>query len=42
MAEEKIFQVSEFNELINSYLKELGEVVIEGEISVNHPGGVFL
>lgn len=33
MAEEKIFQVSEFNELVSDYLGKIGEVVIEGEIS---------
>jgi len=33
MAEERIFQVSEFNEFINGYLYQVGEVVIEGEIS---------
>jgi len=30
---EKIFQVSEFNEFINVYLNQMGEVVVEGEIS---------
>ncbi|MHA2060842.1 MAG: exodeoxyribonuclease VII large subunit, partial [Candidatus Sifarchaeia archaeon] len=29
----KIFQVSEFNEFINTYLGGVGEVVVEGEIS---------
>ncbi|MFZ5932597.1 MAG: hypothetical protein ACOYT7_00710 [Patescibacteria group bacterium] len=33
MVEEKVFQVSEFNEFINIYLGKVGEVVIEGEIS---------
>lgn len=33
MKEEKIFQVSEFNEFINIYLGKVGEVVIEGEIT---------
>ena len=33
MAEDKIFQVSEFNAFINSYLGQVGEVAIEGEIS---------
>ena len=33
MAEEKIFQVSEFNEFISTYLEQIGPVVIEGEIS---------
>lgn len=32
MEEEKIFQVSEFNEFINIYLGKVGDVVIEGEI----------
>lgn len=32
MAEERIFQVSEFNEFINIYLGGVGEIVIEGEI----------
>ena len=32
MKEEKIFQVSEFNEYINIYLGKVGDVVIEGEI----------
>lgn len=32
MKEEKIFQVSEFNEFINIYLGKVGDVVIEGEI----------
>ncbi len=30
---DKIFQVSEFNEYISLYLKQVGEVVVEGEIS---------
>ena len=30
---EKIFQVSEFNEFINLYLGQMGEIVVEGEIS---------
>lgn len=30
---EKIFQVSEFNEFIDTYLQQAGEVVVEGEIS---------
>lgn len=33
VAEEKIFQVSEFNKFINIYLGKVGEVVIEGEIT---------
>ncbi|MCX6705215.1 MAG: exodeoxyribonuclease VII large subunit [Candidatus Woesebacteria bacterium] len=33
MTEEKIFQVSEFNEFINLYLGKVGEVVVEGEIT---------
>ena len=33
MTEEKIFQVSEFNKLINAYLEQVGEVVVEGEIT---------
>lgn len=33
MGENKIFQVSEFNEFVNNYLGEIGEVVVEGEIS---------
>lgn len=33
MKEEKIFQVSEFNEFINIYLGKVGDVVIEGEIT---------
>lgn len=32
MIEEKIFQVSEFNEFINIYLGKVGEIIIEGEI----------
>jgi len=32
-SEEKIFQVSEFNEFISAYLGQVGEIVIEGEIS---------
>jgi exodeoxyribonuclease VII large subunit len=31
--DEKIFQVSEFNEFVNTYLNQVGEVVVEGEIS---------
>lgn len=31
--EEKIFQVSEFNEFINTYLEQVGDVVVEGELS---------
>jgi exodeoxyribonuclease VII large subunit len=30
---EKIFKVSEFNEFINIYLSQIGEVVVEGEIA---------
>lgn len=33
MAEEKIFQVSEFNEFVSAYLQQVGEIIIEGEIS---------
>jgi len=33
MTEDKIFQVSEFNEFISTYLEQVGEVVIEGELS---------
>jgi exodeoxyribonuclease VII large subunit len=33
MADEKVFQVSEFNSFINKYLGSIGEVVVEGEIS---------
>lgn len=33
MASEKIFRVSEFNEFVNTYLNQVGEVVVEGEIS---------
>ena len=33
MTEEKIFQVSEFNDFVSTYLEQIGEVVIEGEIS---------
>lgn len=33
MAGEKIFSVSEFNDFIKSYLSEIGEIVVEGEIS---------
>ncbi len=33
MAVEKIFQVSEFNEFINTYLEQVGPVVIEGELN---------
>lgn len=36
-SEEKVFQVSEFNEFINTYLGKVGEVVIEGEISEIKP-----
>jgi len=32
-SEEKIFQVSEFNEFISVYLGKVGEIVVEGEIS---------
>ncbi|MCH7641173.1 exodeoxyribonuclease VII large subunit [Patescibacteria group bacterium] len=31
--EEKIFKVSEFNEFISTYLGQVGEIVVEGEIS---------
>lgn len=34
---EKIFQVSEFNEFVNLYLRKTGEVVVEGEISEFKP-----
>ncbi len=34
---EKIFQVSEFNEYIGLYLKQTGEVTVEGEISEYKP-----
>ncbi len=33
MNDKKIFQVSEFNEFVNTYLNQVGEVVVEGEIS---------
>lgn len=33
MASEKIFRVSEFNAFVNTYLNQVGEVVVEGEIS---------
>lgn len=33
MTKEKIFQVSEFNEFINTYLQQVGEVIVEGELS---------
>jgi hypothetical protein len=33
MTDERVFQVSEFNLLIDSYLGKIGEVVVEGEIS---------
>lgn len=33
MDKEKIFQVTEFNEFIRTYLSSMGEVVVEGEIS---------
>jgi exodeoxyribonuclease VII large subunit len=33
MNDKKIFQVSEFNEFIDLYLNQAGEVVVEGEIS---------
>jgi len=33
MTKEKIFQVSEFNRFINTYLEQVGEVVVEGELS---------
>lgn len=33
MTEEKILTVSEFNEFIKSYLSDVGEVAVEGEIS---------
>jgi len=45
MEEEKIFQVSEFNEFISIYLGAVGKVVIEGEISecnVNQGKWIFL
>lgn len=33
MADEHIFQVSEFNEFINTYLRQVNEIVVEGEIT---------
>lgn len=40
---ERIFQVSEFNEFINTYLRQVREVVIEGEITeVNLSQGRWL
>jgi len=33
MTEDKIFQVSEFNKFINTYLGGVGDVIVEGEIS---------
>lgn len=33
MPDEHIFRVSEFNEFINVYLNQVGEVVVEGELS---------
>lgn len=33
MTSEKIFRVSEFNEFVNTYLNQIGEVIVEGEIS---------
>ena len=44
MTEDKIFQVSEFNEFISTYLEQVGEVVIEGElreIKINQGKWVF-
>lgn len=45
MSDRKIFQVSEFNEFINAYLSQVGEVVVEGEISeirVNQNKWIFI
>lgn len=45
MDNEKIFQVSEFNEFVNIYLNQIGQVVIEGEISsvnVNQGKWIFI
>lgn len=43
MNDQKIFQVSEFNEFVNIYLSQMGQVVIEGEISsININQGKFL
>lgn len=40
---DRIFQVSEFNEFINVYLKQTGELVVEGEISeINVSQGKWL
>jgi len=40
---EKIFKVSEFNEFINIYLNEVGEITVEGEISqINISQGKWL
>ncbi|MBN1263075.1 MAG: exodeoxyribonuclease VII large subunit [Candidatus Pacebacteria bacterium] len=44
MQKRKIFQVSEFNEFISVYLEQVGEVVVEGELSqirVNQGKWVF-
>jgi exodeoxyribonuclease VII large subunit len=45
MNDEKIFQVSEFNEFVNVYLNQIGQVVIEGEISsinINQGKWIFI
>lgn len=45
MTEEKIFQVSEFNEFISTYIAQVGEVVVEGEISklsINQGKWIFI
>ena len=40
---EKIFKVSEFNEFINVYLNQVGEITVEGEISqINISQGKWL
>ena len=40
---DRIFQVSEFNEFINLYLKQTGELIVEGEISeINVSQGKWL
>lgn len=42
-SEEKIFQVSEFNEYINFYLRQAGQIIVEGEISqINISKGMWI
>jgi exodeoxyribonuclease VII large subunit len=45
MNDEKIFQVSEFNEFVNVYLNQIGQVALEGEISninINQGKWIFI